>query len=86
MYKLILLICVGGRGHLDIQPHYVTALAWPQCKSMFGGQLWLSTDRVLVGRLDGSLAYIDILDTTTFRRQELENCYRTGGMLPAICI
>ena len=71
---------------MDIQPHYVTALAWPQCKSMFGGQLWLSTDRVLVGRLDGSLAYIDILDTTTFRRQELENCYRTGGMLPAICI
>ncbi|XP_052100156.1 probable E3 ubiquitin-protein ligase HERC1 isoform X2 [Mytilus californianus] len=66
----------GGRGYLDVQPHWVTALAWPQHKGVIGGCLGLTTDSLLVGRLDGSLAYIDILDTSSFRRQELEQCYR----------
>ncbi|XP_052792636.1 probable E3 ubiquitin-protein ligase HERC1 isoform X1 [Mya arenaria] len=66
----------GGRGHLDIQPHCVTALTWAQCKPVFGGQMWLNTDRLVVGRLDGSLAYIDILDDAGCDRHELEHCYR----------
>lgn len=69
----------GGRGHLDVHPHWVTALTWPQSKGVFGGCLGLSTDRLLVGRLDGSVAYIDILDSSTYRRQELEQCYRPDG-------
>ena len=39
----------------------------------------LTTDRLLVGRLDGSVAYIDIMDNSTFRRQELDHCYRQDG-------
>ncbi|XP_067667414.1 probable E3 ubiquitin-protein ligase HERC1 [Haliotis asinina] len=66
----------GGKGYLDIQPHWVTALTWPQSKGMFDGQLGLSTDVLLVGRLDGSLASIQTLDSSTYRRQELEHCYR----------
>ena len=76
---LIFLLLVGGRGHLDIQPHWVTALTWPQCKGVFGGCLGLSTDRLLVGRIDGSVAFVDILDSSTYRRQELEHCYRPDG-------
>ena len=72
----IFVLPIGGLGHLDIQPHWVSALAWSQCKPVFGGCLWLNTDRLLVGRLDGSLAFIDILDSSTFRRQELQQCYR----------
>lgn len=67
----------GGHGHLDIQPHWVTALAWPQCLPAFKGCQWLNMDRLLVGRLNGSLAYIDIVDSSTFRRHELEHCYRS---------
>ncbi|CAH1796720.1 unnamed protein product [Owenia fusiformis] len=66
----------GGRGHLDIQPHYVTALAWPQNKGMFEGRMGLSTDSLLVGRLDGSVAIIEVLDNTSFTRHELEHCSR----------
>lgn len=65
---------------MDVQPHWVTALAWPQHKGVIGGCLGLTTDSLLVGRLDGSLACIDILDTSSFRRQELEQCYRRNGM------
>jgi len=76
----LIYLFVGGRGYLDVQPHWVTALAWPQHKGVIGGCLGLTTDSLLVGRLDGSLACIDILDTSSFRRQELEQCYRRNGM------
>lgn len=72
----------GGKGYLDIQPHWVTALTWPLSKGMFDGQLGLSTDVLLVGRLDGSLASIQTLDSSSYRRQELEHCYRRNGMQP----
>ena len=70
---------VGGQGHLDVQPHWVTALAWPQHKGLIEGTLGLSTDVLLVGRLDGSLAAIEVFDHTTFKRSELEHCSRKGG-------
>ncbi|KAK3583560.1 hypothetical protein CHS0354_026149 [Potamilus streckersoni] len=66
----------GGKGHLDIQPHWVTAMMWPQHQGPFGGCLGLTVYCLLVGRMDGSLAYIDIIDNTTFKRHELEHCYR----------
>ncbi|KAL4227435.1 putative E3 ubiquitin-protein ligase herc1 [Mactra antiquata] len=68
----------GSQGHLDIQSHYVSALAWPQCKPAYGGCLWLNTDRLLVGRLDGTVAYIDVLDSSTFRQEELPHCSRSN--------
>ena len=64
----------------------MTALTWPQCKGVFGGCLGLSTDRLLVGRIDGSVAFVDILDSSTYRRQELEHCYRPDGEIASSLI
>ncbi|XP_048738015.2 probable E3 ubiquitin-protein ligase HERC1 isoform X3 [Ostrea edulis] len=66
----------GGKGHMDIQPHFVSVLSWPEHKGMMGGCLGLTTDMLLIGRLDGSLAYIDVFDSSSFKRHELEHCYR----------
>ena len=74
-------ICLfaGGRGHVDIQPHWVTALAWPQNKGLIEGCLGLTVDSLLVGRLDGSVAVIEAIDSSTFCRKELEHCSRSNG-------
>ena len=71
---------VGGRGHLDIQPHWVTVLAFPQHKGLMEGCMGLTTDTLLVGRLDGSVAMIDIVDSSSFRRSELQHCSRKDGL------
>ena len=69
----------GGRGHLDVQPHWVTALAFPQHKGLMEGCMGITTDTLLVGRLDGSVAMIDVIDSSSFRRSEIQHCSRTGG-------
>lgn len=66
----------GGKGHMDVQPHFVSVLTWPEHKGMVGGCLGLTTDSLLIGRLDGTLAYIDVFDSSSFKRHELEHCYR----------
>nr|XP_022329995.1 probable E3 ubiquitin-protein ligase HERC1 isoform X2 [Crassostrea virginica] len=66
----------GGKGHMDMQPHFVSVLTWPEHKGMVGGCLGLTMDSLLIGRLDGSLAYIDVFDSSSFKRHELEHCYR----------
>ncbi|XP_077870271.1 putative E3 ubiquitin-protein ligase HERC1 [Saccoglossus kowalevskii] len=68
----------GGRGHLDIQPHYVTAMTWPQHRALFEGRVGTTMDLLLVGRLDGSVAIIEVIDASTINRVELQHCYRTG--------
>ena len=82
-FLLTLYTCVisspGGRGHLDIQPQLVTALTWPLHKGLLEGRAGTTTDMLVVGRVDGSLGLIEILDHTTFHRVELEQCYRQGG-------
>ena len=70
---------VGGRGHLDVQPHWVTVLAFPQHKGLMEGCMGLTTDTLLVGRLDGSVGMIDIVDSSSFRRSELQHCSRKDG-------
>ena len=69
----------GGRGLLDVQPHWVSALAWPkqEAESLWCGE---PKDMLLVGRMDGSLGLIEVLDTATMHRTELEHCYRKDGM------
>lgn len=37
-------------------------------------------DMLLVGRMDGSLGLIEVLDSSTMHRTELEHCYRKDGM------
>nr|XP_057932869.1 probable E3 ubiquitin-protein ligase HERC1 isoform X7 [Doryrhamphus excisus] len=65
----------GGKGLLDVQPHWVSALAWPEeePQSLWSGE---PTDMLLVGRMDGSLGLIEVLDCSSLRRTELEHCYR----------
>ncbi|KAK1891774.1 putative E3 ubiquitin-protein ligase HERC1 [Dissostichus eleginoides] len=62
-------------GHLDVQPHWVSALAWPEeeAESLWCGE---PKDMLLVGRMDGSLGLIEVLDTSSMHRTELEHCYR----------
>ena len=43
------------------------------------GCMGLTTDTLLVGRLDGSVAMIDIVDSSSFRRSELQHCSRKDG-------
>lgn len=64
---------------MDVQPHFVSVLTWPEHKGMVGGCLGLTTDSLLIGRLDGTLAYIDVFDSSSFKRHELEHCYRENG-------
>ncbi|XP_054587942.1 probable E3 ubiquitin-protein ligase HERC1 isoform X4 [Nothobranchius furzeri] len=65
----------GGKGLLDVQPHWVSALAWPEWEAE---SLWCGEpkDMLLVGRMDGSLGLIEVLDATSMHRTELEHCYR----------
>ncbi|KAL7980305.1 hypothetical protein Chor_014634 [Crotalus horridus] len=65
----------GGKGLLDIQPHWVSALAWPEenPSAAWAGE---EPEFLLVGRMDGSLGLIEVLDVSTMRRIELEHCYR----------
>lgn len=74
----------GGRGHLDVQPHWVTALCFPLNKGLMDGCMGVSTDTLLVGRLDGSVAVIEIVDTSSFRRSELQHCSRKDGESPQV--
>ncbi|XP_053720543.1 probable E3 ubiquitin-protein ligase HERC1 isoform X1 [Synchiropus splendidus] len=64
----------GGRGLLDTQPHWVSALAWPENES---DSLWSdkTVDVLLVGRMDGSLGLIEVMESS-MQRVELEHCYR----------
>ncbi|MGH0120210.1 UNVERIFIED_CONTAM: hypothetical protein FKN15_006371 [Acipenser sinensis] len=54
----------GGKGLLDIQPHWVSALTWPEdgpIASWAGETL----EVLLVGRIDGSLGLIEVVDAST---------------------
>ncbi|XP_077988697.1 putative E3 ubiquitin-protein ligase HERC1 [Glandiceps talaboti] len=68
----------GGRGHLDTQPHLITALTWPQHRALFEGRAGTAMDLLLIGRIDGSVAMIEVIDSTTFNRVELDHCSRKG--------
>ncbi|XP_030232116.1 probable E3 ubiquitin-protein ligase HERC1 isoform X5 [Gadus morhua] len=65
----------GGKGILDVQPHWVSALAWPEGEAV---SLWCGEpkDLLLVGRMDGSLGLIEVLDASTMQRTELGHCCR----------
>ncbi|XP_035381674.1 probable E3 ubiquitin-protein ligase HERC1 isoform X2 [Electrophorus electricus] len=65
----------GGKGLLDLQPHWVSSLAWPENEA---GSLWSGEPRelLLVGRMDGTLGLIEVLDPSKMHRTELQHCYR----------
>ncbi|XP_069758992.1 probable E3 ubiquitin-protein ligase HERC1 isoform X8 [Narcine bancroftii] len=73
----------GGKALLDVQPHWVSALAWPEegpVASWAGDTL----EVLLVGRKDGSLGLIEVVDSSTMHRLELEHCYRKDVAVMAI--
>ncbi|CAL1541385.1 unnamed protein product [Lymnaea stagnalis] len=74
----------GGRGHLIEQPQWVTALAWPSSKGMFEGRIGLVGDSLLVGRLDGTIGLIDMIDSSTYRSFDLEHCKRRNVSVTCI--
>lgn len=39
----------------------------------------VSVHTLLIGRLDGSLAFIEVIDYTSYRRVELQECGRKDG-------
>ena len=69
-----------GRCNLDIQPHHVTCLTWPVSRGFLDTQVGI-VDSLLVGRIDGSLAVVEMLDRNSFTRLELDKCARLGGNL-----
>ncbi|XP_037835872.1 probable E3 ubiquitin-protein ligase HERC1 isoform X2 [Kryptolebias marmoratus] len=76
MEKMVNIWQVNGvKGLLDMQPHWVSALAWPEeeAESLWCGE---PKDMLLVGRMDGSLGLIEVLDATSMHCMELEHCYR----------
>ncbi|KAG8144816.1 hypothetical protein E2320_013235 [Naja naja] len=52
-----------------------SALAWPE-ESPSAAWTGDAPEFLLVGRMDGSLGLIEVLDVSTMRRIELEHCYR----------
>lgn len=65
---------------MDVQFYFVFVLIWLEYKGMVGGCFGLIIDFFLIGRLDGILVYIDVFDSFSFKRYELEYCYRENGM------
>jgi len=69
----------GSRTQLERRPSVVTALCFPTDKGFLDGHLGLSMETILVGHLDGSVASIEIIDSTTFNIQPVKGCSRMGG-------
>ena len=72
-------ISAGGRGLLDVHPNWITALAWPRHKGLFEGRLGLCTDNLLVGRIDGAIVLIDVVDSSSMYKRQLDHCCRKDG-------
>lgn len=68
----------GGKASLDLQPHWVSSLAWPEEEA---GSLWGGEPRelLLVGRMDGTLGLLEVLDDSDMQRTELQHCFRKDG-------
>ncbi len=68
----------GGKASLDLQPHWVSSLAWPEEEA---GSLWGGEPRelLLVGRMDGTLGLLEVLDDSDLQRTELQHCFRKDG-------
>ncbi|KAH9513367.1 putative E3 ubiquitin-protein ligase herc1 [Bulinus truncatus] len=74
----------GGRGYLIEQSQWVTALTWPGSKGMFEGRVGLIGDSLLVGRHDGTVGLIDMIDSSTYISFELEHCKRRNVSVTSI--
>ncbi|XP_043076943.1 probable E3 ubiquitin-protein ligase HERC1 [Puntigrus tetrazona] len=79
--KLINIWTVNGtQAHIEAQSSWVTALSWVQTSTPFLSQEACSQvsppESLLVGRLDGSLCWLEVTDDLRVDRTELTHCYR----------
>ncbi|CAB1352023.1 unnamed protein product [Coregonus sp. 'balchen'] len=71
----------GAQGHMEAQLSWVTALSWVQTSSPFpsqGGSVGRDAqpESLLVGRLDGSLCWLQVTEDFTIESTELTLCHR----------
>lgn len=76
--KVFNVILLDGRCNLEIHPHHITCLTWPVSRGFLESEVGIM-DSLLVGRIDGSLAVVEVYDRNSFTRVELEWCSRDGG-------
>ena len=76
---------LDGRCNLDIHPHHITCLMWPVSRGFMENQVGI-VDSLLVGRIDGSLAVVEVFDRNSFTRVEMDQCSRQGGTCTLIHI
>lgn len=73
----------GAQAHIEAQSSWVTALSWVQTSTPFLSQEACSQvsppESLLVGRLDGSLCWLEVTDDFRVERTELTHCYRKEG-------
>ena len=65
------------RPHVDISQHHVMCLTWPNVAGCSSSST-RTKDALLMGRIDGSVAIIEVKDSVNFNRVELEHCKREG--------
>ncbi|XP_020630073.1 probable E3 ubiquitin-protein ligase HERC1 isoform X4 [Orbicella faveolata] len=68
---------IDGRCNLEIHPHHITCLTWPVSRGFLESEVGIM-DSLLVGRIDGSLAVVEVYDRNSFTRVELQWCSREG--------
>lgn len=71
----------GAQGHVEAQPSWVTALSWVQTSSPFPTQGGIAgkdsqPESLLVGRLDGSLCWLQVTEDFSIESTELTRCHR----------
>ncbi|XP_065100040.1 probable E3 ubiquitin-protein ligase HERC1 isoform X2 [Paramisgurnus dabryanus] len=70
----------GSRAHLEAQSSWVTALSWVQTSTPFLSQEACSQanapESLLVGRLDGSLCWLEVTEDLKVESTELAHCHR----------
>ncbi len=65
---------------MDTSQSHVTCLTWPKVVESTLKQA-RTKDALLLGRIDGSVAIIDIKDHMHFNRVEMDHCKRKDGRL-----
>ena len=64
---------------MDVHPHEVTAMTWPQEPGLVEGGAGTGLDSLLIGRSSGSVEIIDVFDVATLHWSELCHCTRKNG-------
>ncbi|KAK1176357.1 putative E3 ubiquitin-protein ligase HERC1 isoform X1 [Acipenser oxyrinchus oxyrinchus] len=78
----------GSQCHVERQPSWVTAISWVDTRMPYPSQGAAtkggSAENLLVGRLDGSLCWIEITETFHIESIELTHCQRNNAAVQCI--